>query len=49
MRGEEVERPMRIWYSTEDGMAVVKMHNLDMERDGIGEVYRRWNGMRDGV
>ena len=42
---EEVERLMRIWYSTDDGMAVVKMHNLDMERDGIGEMYRRWNGV----
>jgi len=36
---------MRIWYSTEDGMAVVKMHNLDEERDGIGKEYRRFNAM----
>jgi len=42
---EEVERPMRIWYATEGGMAVVKMHNLDLERDGIWEVYKRWSGM----
>ncbi|KAI4940336.1 hypothetical protein J4E86_010970 [Alternaria arbusti] len=37
---EEVERPIRLWYFTEAGKAVVKIDNLGMERDGIEESYK---------
>ena len=46
---EEVERPIRLWYFTEAGKAVVKIDNLEIERDGIEESYKRFNDMRAGV